>query len=195
MKKFVLASASPRRKELLGSLGLDFIIDPAHVDESALPGEGPEKHTLRLAQTKARTVAARHPGFWVLGADTAVVIDELILGKPRDVEDAVAMLLLIQGRSHTVVSAFAFCGGPHDACESAAVASQVELRSLTPAQARWYVSTGEPMDKAGAYAIQGIGACLVRSVRGSYTNVVGLPLAETIDVAARLEILDLEELR
>jgi len=192
---FILASASPRRREMLGSLGLRFSVEPSDADETPLAGEGPEEHTLRLAELKARSVARRRPGAWVLGADTTVVIDGLILGKPQDHNDAVRMLGLIQGRTHVVFSAFAWRREPDGAGESRALSTRVTLRSLTPAQTRWYVCSGEPLDKAGAYAIQGIGAALVERVEGSYTNVVGLPLAEVVQAAQRLGIFTLTDLR
>jgi len=195
MSQFVLASASPRRRQLLDSLGLRFTVDPAHVDESMLVGESPEEHTLRLAADKAGKVALRHPDMWVLGADTAVVIDGNLLGKPEDEEDAVRMLSMIQGKTHTVYTGFAFHRHSDKVSAQGVVSSAVHVRSLTLEQTRWYVSTGEPMDKAGAYAIQGIGSCIVESVKGSYTNVVGLPLAEVVRTAERLGIFQLTDLR
>jgi len=176
--QLVLASGSPRRRALIGQLGIDFTVVVPNVDETLLPGETPEQHTERLAQDKAKKVAAEHGDQWVLAADTAVVIDEKILGKPDDADDAFAMLSLISGRWHTVFTGYCLMNKALDKRFSGTVASDVFIRSLTPEQISAYVATGEPMDKAGAYAIQGIGAGLVQQVRGSYTNVVGLPLAE-----------------
>lgn len=174
----VLASASPRRRELIEQLGLEFMVHVSGADETPLPHEAPQAHTTRLAQAKAEAVAREFADHWVLGADTAVVVDGLILGKPVDEPDAFRMLRMISGRWHTVVTGMCFMhraqGRRHVHCEE----SEVFIRELSDAQIRAYVATGEPMDKAGAYAIQGIGAGLVQKVRGSYTNVVGLPLAE-----------------
>jgi len=174
----VLASASPRRRELIGQLGVEYIVRTSGADETPLPDETPQAHTTRLAQAKAEAVAREFADRWVLGADTAVVIDGLLLGKPVDEQDAFRMLRLISGRWHTVVTGICVmhraAGRRHVHCEESAVF----IRPLTDTQIRAYVATGEPLDKAGAYAIQGVGAGLVQKVRGSYTNVVGLPLAE-----------------
>jgi len=179
--RLILASGSPRRKALLEDLGLDFDIQIANVDECPLPGENPEAHCVRLAVEKSEAIAASHPDALTLGADTAVVVDQAILGKPADKAEARRMLTTISGRWHTVVTAFALrC--PEKGIEiERAVKSDVFIRKLSDAQVRWYIETGEPMDKAGAYAIQGVGASLVREVKGSYTCVVGLPLAETVE--------------
>lgn len=156
-------------------LAIPFEIDPADIPEEVLPGEAPAAHTRRLAEEKARVVAGRRPGRLVLGGDTVVVRDGTILGKPGDVDHAVAMLLSLAGRAHEVVSALALVepGG----CVHAGVSrTTVWLRSFAEEEARAYVATGEPMDKAGAYAIQGAGAVLVESLEGDYFTVVGLPV-------------------
>ena len=176
--RLVLASGSPRRRELLRQLGLKLIVEVPDVDETPLPGEEPETHTMRLAATKAAKIAARYPDDWVLGADTTVVVDGAMLGKPVDADDAFRMLSTISGRWHIVVTGFCLLKHNDNERFTGAGASEVYIRQLTPEQIRAYVATGEPMDKAGAYAIQDIGASLVQVVRGSYTNVVGLPLAE-----------------
>lgn len=171
----VLASRSPRRADLLTMLAIPFEVDPADIPEEVLPGEDPVAHTRRLAEGKARAVAGRRRGRLVLGGDTVVVRDGTILGKPRDVDDAVAMLLSLAGRAHEVVSALALA--EPDGCVHAGVSrTTVWLRSFGEEQARAYVATGEPMDKAGAYAIQGAGAVLVESLEGDYFTVVGLPV-------------------
>jgi len=174
----ILASASPRRRDLLEQLGLPFVVQVAGVDETALNGEAPRAHTTRLARAKAAEIAARFPDDWVLGADTAVIVDEHILGKPANTEDAVRMLRLISGRWHTVLTGYCLLHRTAGTEFLDCCASEVFIRPLTEDQMRAYVATGEPLDKAGSYAIQGIGAGLVQQVRGSYTNVVGLPLAE-----------------
>lgn len=171
----VLASRSPRRADLLSMLGIPFEVDPADIPEEVLPGEDPVAHTRRLAEGKARTVAGRRPGRLVLGGDTVVVRDGTILGKPRDIHHAVAMLVSLAGRAHEVVSALALA--EPDGCVHAGVSrTTVWLRSFGEEEARAYVATGEPMDKAGAYAIQGAGAVLVESLDGDYFTVVGLPV-------------------
>lgn len=173
----VLASASPRRQALLVSLGLAVEIDPPDVDESLQPGEGPDRYVLRLARAKAETVARRHPGRLVLGADTAVVQEGRILGKPRSSEEALQMLGSLAGRTHSVLTAVALAGA---AAAERLVRAEVRFAQLSTEALRWYVATGEPMDKAGAYGVQGIGGFLVDRVVGSPTAVVGLPLAETV---------------
>ena len=175
VRGIVLASRSPRRADLLSMLGIPFVIDPADIAEEVLPGESPALHTRRLAEGKARAVAPRWPGRLVLGGDTVVVRDGSILGKPRDADHAVAMLLSLAGRSHEVVSALALA--EPDGCVHAGVSrTTVWLRSFDEEEARAYVATGEPMDKAGAYAIQGAGAVLVDALEGDYFTVVGLPV-------------------
>jgi septum formation protein len=173
----VLASASPRRRELLAGLGLRFTIRAADLDETPRPGEDPETTVLRLAREKAAALA--HPGELVLAADTDVVLDGEILGKPRDPEDARRMLARIAGREHTVFSGVALEEPGRDRRASALAVSRVRMAAMTPERIEWYVATGEPLDKAGSYAVQGIGALLVEEIFGSYTNVVGLPLPLT----------------
>jgi septum formation protein len=173
----VLASASPRRRALLASLGLTVQVDPPEVDESVQPGEPPDRYVLRLARTKADAVARRHPGQLVLGADTEVVQEGRVLGKPRSTEDAVRMLAGLAGRTHAVLTAVALAG---TVSTERVVRAEVTFARSSPEALRWYVATGEPMDKAGAYGVQGIGGFLVERVVGSPTAVVGLPLAETV---------------
>lgn len=173
----VLASASPRRSEILSTLGLLHTVEAAAADEVVLPGESPEAHVERLARAKAEAVAGGAAAdVWVLAGDTVVTLDREILGKPRDREDAVGMLLRLQGRTHRVVSGLALRrrDGP---VFSGWEAADVTFRAFDRAFAEEYVATGEPMDKAGAYGIQGRGAVLVTRVEGDYTAVVGLPVA------------------
>lgn len=169
-----LASASPRRRELLASLGVAFEVAPADLDERVLPGERPEAYVRRLAAEKARAVQARRPGGSVLGADTEVVLDGRILGKPRDHEEARAMLRALAGRAHEVWTGVALA--TDEGIRVEAVRTDVWFRALDDDEIAEYVATGEPMDKAGAYGIQGGAARFVERVEGSYTNVVGLPL-------------------
>ncbi len=186
--QIVLASASPRRKELLTRIGLEITVIPADVDESVLPDETPEAHVERLSLAKARAVAARSDiaGRWFIGSDTVVVRDDAILGKPVDNNDAAGMLRSLAGRSHRVVSGYAVVDREKNVHEATAVTTRVTFRELTDAEIAGYIATGEPDDKAGAYGIQGIGACLVSSIDGSYTNVVGLPLCEVVETLEQM---------
>jgi septum formation protein len=182
---FVLASRSPRRVQLLREQGYAFDCLPVDLPEVPAPGEAPLAYARRLALDKARAAHARS-GRPALGADTDVSLDGRILGKPRDAEDACAMLLSLSGRSHQVISAVALVDGAREAL--VATVTEVEFASLTRAQALAYWATGEPADKAGAYAIQGLGGRHVRALRGSYSGVVGLPLAETAELLAQFGI-------
>lgn len=181
--KLVLGSASPRRRELLSSAGVPFVTVPSSVDERILDSEEPETFTRRAARMKAEAVMrTQDPGIWVLAADTTVVVDDQILGKPADRPDAARMLGLLSGRSHRVLTAVVLAQSGKGAESSTMVETTVLFRDLYPELIQGYLDTGEPLDKAGAYGIQGIGAMLVRSISGSYTNVVGLPLVETIEL-------------
>lgn len=154
-------------------MGIPFLVDPADVPEEIRPGESARDAVSRLAADKAAHVAARHPDSWVLAADTLVLVDEAILGKPRDDADARRMLGLLAGREHRVVTAARLRRGP-DAGREKIETSQVRIAPLSPEEILWYVETGEPGDKAGAYAVQGLGSRFIESVSGSYTNVMGL---------------------
>jgi septum formation protein len=187
--EIILASASPRRKQMLTELGIQFRIEISNVEELPAPGEGPEDVVRRFALDKARTVAKKNPHAWVLGADTDVSVDGLILGKPNDVADAVRLLGLIQGRRHDVWGAFALVN-QHEKTECIETGlSQVQISPLDSATISRYVATGEPMDKAGAYAVQGLGAHFIESVSGSYSNVVGLDLAKLLRALRKFGIL------
>lgn len=176
--KLILASQSPRRIELLRKLGLEFDIIPASVDEITQPDRSPEDNALALARLKAQHVARQHPGTFVLGADTLVVLDDTLLGKPNDRQDAERMLGQLSGRTHRVISGVALIDDRGVPWQQAGV-SHVTLKPVTAETIRSYIATGEPMDKAGAYAIQGKGAELIESWSGSWTNIVGLPV-ETV---------------
>jgi len=170
MPTIVLASASPRRKQLLEMLHLPVVVSPANVQEIPLPGEAPAAYVQRLARDKARAV----PGALVLGADTTVVLDEHILEKPLDDDDAVRMLLMLQGRTHTVMTGICLVAGGK---EFAAIdRTRVTFRACSEQMLRDYVATGEPRDKAGAYGIQGWGAALVDRIEGDFFSVMGLPV-------------------
>ena len=173
--KIVLASQSPRRKELLGRMGLEFVTQASKIDESAFDGLEARELVATLSREKAQWIARQLDGeTLVIGADTVVVRDGAALGKPKDAEDAVAVLLSLSGRDHQVCTGVTVCRG--DRVLTQVEETQVTFRELTEAEARQYVSTGEPMDKAGAYGIQGLGGLLVEGIRGDYSNVVGLPV-------------------
>ncbi len=187
--RLVLASQSPRRRELLERLGLALEVRPAHADEAVLPGEAARAYAARVAREKARAVArdAAAGDEVVLGADTVVVLRGEVLGKPRDADDARRMLARLSGSRHEVLTAVCVrrnAGSPGVELE-ALVETAVRFGPLSSAAVDWYVSTGEPLDKAGAYAIQGAGGAFVLDVSGSVSNVVGLPLAETVDLLRR----------
>jgi septum formation protein len=190
LPSLILASASPRRRELLGGLGLRFTVRAADIDETPRPGEDPAATVLRLARQKA--AAEAHPGELVLAADTVVVIDGELLGKPRDPEDARAMLARIAGREHTVLTGVALVEPDRDRRVSEVASSRVRMAPLTSDRIASYVATGEPLDKAGSYAVQGIGALFVEEIFGNYTNVVGLPLPLTLRLVRGLgyDLLD-----
>ena len=173
--RLILASASPRRAELLTSAGFTFEIDPADVDERVRDGEAPTAYAQRIARDKARAVAARHPGAVVLAADTIVVVDRAIFGKPADRADAARMLRALANRDHAVLTAVAIVrdGQLIEHAES----TRVTFAPLTEADIAWYVASGEADDKAGAYAIQGLAARFIPRIEGSYSNVVGLPIS------------------
>lgn len=181
----VLASQSPRRAQLLRSLRLSFDIAPADVDESQLPGEASTAHAERLACEKALTVARLRPDALVVGSDTVVVVDGVVLGKPRDAAHAVEMLMQLQGRAHTVETGVAV------ACDGVRAVSAVErvrvvFRAFDEETAAGYVATGEPMDKAGAYGIQGFGATLVERIEGDFFAVMGLPVVRMFALLEQL---------
>lgn len=187
--KLILASASPRRRDLLSRAGVPFTVIPSTVDETAEVGGPPEARVRVLARAKAEEVAAQFPHHWVLGADTLVVIDGQVLGKPRDRTEARKMLGGLSGRTHTVWTGFCLC------CHSAAqficdaVDTQVEFKVLSDGEIAWYTNTMEPYDKAGGYGAQGLGSALIKRIQGSYTNVVGLPVCEVVDALIRVGVL------
>jgi septum formation protein len=172
--RLVLASASPRRKELLEGVGVAVEVRPAAVDETPWPGEPPTEHVLRLAREKARAVA--RPGEIALGADTVVLLDGAILGKPGGAAEARGMLRRLAGRTHEVLTGVAVCAGGGGATHAGVERSRVRFGTMSEREIDWYVGSGEPFDKAGGYAVQGLGALFVESVAGNYSNVVGLPL-------------------
>ena len=176
--EIVLASRSPRRVALLAGRGLHPVVDPADIDETPLPRERPADTAVRLAALKHASVAARHSGMVVLAADTVVDLDGRSLGQPADDDDARGMLAALSGRTHLVHTAV--CAGRAGAALTHLETSRVTFRRLTPERVSWYVASGEPRGKAGAYAVQGLGICLVARVEGSLSNVIGLPLGPAL---------------
>ncbi len=177
----ILASTSPRRRQLLTVLGLDFEVIPPHADERLLPEEAPREHVARLSRLKAHEVGKNYPDRWIIAADTIVFIDGIILGKPRDEQEARSMLSRLSGREHTVMTGFAVHQTGAVKTVSNVVESFVKVKELCDQEITGYINTGEPFDKAGGYAIQGIGMFMVEKVRGSYTNVIGLPMCEVVN--------------
>jgi len=188
MNILILASASPRRKELLQNVGIPLNVIPSSVQESEHGNGTPRDQVLNWAYLKAKSVSDLFPDSWVLGADTIVVIDNKILGKPRNREDASRMLRILSGRKHSVLSSFCILHGNRGARVDGCIETKVVFKELTDDEIRGYVATGEPLDKAGGYAIQGVGSFLVKSINGSYTNVVGLPLAEVLEELSRMGV-------
>ena len=177
-RRLVLASASPRRQELLRNAGIPFTVEAADINETPLADESPQDCAERLAREKALAVFQRYPENYVLGADTIVVVDDIILGKPRDAEDAARMLRLLSGRTHVVITGVCLVGPVANRdVRTASETTQVTMCRLADEEIRDYVATGEPMDKAGAYAIQGIASRWIPRIEGDYSNVVGLPVA------------------
>jgi septum formation protein len=177
--QLVLASESPRRKSLLRQVDLPFHAVPSHVEENQISGE-PSAEVSRLAEKKARAV---HPEFsdnWILGADTVVVVGDKLLGKPHDHHDAESMLYLLRGKEHEVITGFCLLNPKGDVAQIQAITTLVKIKWLAADEIKAYIATGEPFGKAGGYAIQGIGAFIVESISGSYTNVVGLPVCAVI---------------
>jgi len=178
--EIILASASPRRAALLAQIGFPFRVHPSALNEAGGPvhlgDKAPEALACRLARAKAEEVAARVGRGLVIGADTSVVCDGIAYGKPRDAEEAQAVLLRLAGRTHQVITGVAVVEAETGRAEVAVAVTQVRMRAFDAAEAAAYVATGEPLDKAGAYAIQGYGALLVEGIEGDYSNVVGLPL-------------------
>ena len=188
MKPLILASGSPRRKQWLESLQIPFTVMAPDVDETPALGEDPEVLVLRLAKAKAALLVDSNPGAWVLAADTTVAVDHHTLNKPVDAEDAVRMLMLIQGRRHEVHTGT--CLQRDDEIHAFVDTAEVFLRPLSEAQARWYVATGEPMDKAGSYAAQGIAALFIERIEGSFATVMGLPVERLGALMQELGLLE-----
>jgi len=191
--RVVLASGSPRRHQLLNLIGIEHEVNSANIDETPRPREAPRRYAERLAREKAATVAVRDPDLITIGADTVVVINRKVLGKPTDPSDAARMLAMLSGREHTVITAVAVARGRK--LRSAIEEVRVKFRRLREDEIEAYIATGEPMDKAGAYGIQGFGATLVERIEGDYFAVMGLPLVRLVglmrDVGVRYQFGEL----
>ncbi|MDY0223316.1 MAG: Maf family protein [Desulfobacterium sp.] len=194
LNRLILASQSPRRSYLLEQAGISFDVIPADIQEKMIEGEHPESYVQRLSREKAQFIAGRHPQRWVLGADTVVVIDDRLLEKPNSRKNAVAMLKRLSNRTHTVYTGFTICCLDKSTTITRSVATRVKFKQLTDREIEWYTNTDEPFDKAGAYAIQGLGTFLVKSIDGSYTNVVGLPVCEVIEILLEQGVITLSEM-
>lgn len=190
----ILASASPRRTELMALAGIEFSVIPADICEDVLPDEIPADHVMRLSREKADAVAAATAGRFFVGADTVVVLDDRILGKPADEADAFRMLSALSGRSHEVITGFTVFDKVSEIHVSRCVRTEVTFKELGEREIRAYIATGCPMDKAGAYAVQGGAVHFVRALCGSYTNVIGLPMTELYETLVQLGALDVDRL-
>lgn len=186
--KLILASQSPRRKELLQKAGFCFEVIPSRVDENIPNKIPPEDFALHLAEAKAKDIAKQNRDAVIIGADTIVVLKDAILGKPTDPNDARWMLQQLSGAWHRVMTGYAVVHGALATTISAVIITEVKFKRLTAAEIEWYIETAEPDDKAGAYAIQGIGALWVEKIRGSYSNVVGLPVCEVAQALFQMGI-------
>jgi septum formation protein len=186
----ILASKSPRRRYLLKQAGVAFTVIPSSFNESAIPEGSPEVFVRILAQAKAGVVSEQYPDSWVIGADTIVVVDDTILGKPASKAEARAMLNTLSGRVHRVLTGFSLCRLAANRHYAEVVSTDVCFKALTPDEIEWYVHTSEPFDKAGAYAAQGLGAFMIKHIHGSYSNVVGLPVCEVVACLVREGVVE-----
>lgn len=187
--KIILASQSPRRRYLLEQAGLRFTVIPSEFDEASVSASTPDDYVRSLAEEKARDIGRKHPDAWVIGADTVVVVEGRILGKPASTPEARDMLRRLSGRTHRVLTGYCICRMSGAQLFADTVRTDVLFKTLSNDEIEWYIQTGEPFDKAGAYAIQGIGTFLVKRINGSYTNVVGLPVCEVIEILIREKVV------
>ncbi len=187
----VLASQSPRRKELLAQAGIEFKIKVSDIDESTVAHAVPEKYVQHLAVLKAKDVGKSYPDTWTIGADTIVTYNKKILGKPKTKNDAIYMLKQLSDRAHYVYTGFCLYHHSQNKMFQKSVLTTVIFKPLTEREINWYVDTNEPFDKAGGYGIQGMGAFMVKKIKGSYTNVVGLPVCEVIQALNKINLIKL----
>ncbi len=191
----ILASKSARRRYLLKQAGLSFSVIPSSFDESSIPVTDPHNYVKVLAESKAKEISDKYPESWVIGADTVVVIGGQILGKPASRTDAREMLKSLSGQTHLVLTGYCICCKVKNRFFSETVKTEVLFKNLTDEEVEWYIHTKEPFDKAGAYAIQGLGTFLVKSVNGSYTNVVGLPVCEVLEILIKEGVMSFNSIR
>lgn len=189
----ILASKSPRRRYLLEQAGLSFSVIPSDIDETTVPLSPPEIYVRVLSEAKAESIAKKYPEKWVLGADTIVLKDGAVLGKPGSIDEARSMLKQLSGQAHQVFTGYSIICKSKDRKFSETVQTEVLFKNLADEEIEWYIHTKEPFDKAGAYAIQGLGTFLVKRINGSYTNVVGLPVCEVIEFLIKEGIVGLQE--
>jgi len=187
----ILASKSPRRRYLLEQAGLKFSVIPSSIDETTIPLCEPETYVRILSEAKARDISRKYPEKWVIGADTIVLKNSNMLGKPKSRDEARTMLTLLSGQTHQVLTGYAVCCKAKNKMFSETVKTDVRFKNLTRDEIEWYIHTKEPFDKAGSYAIQGLGTFLVKSINGSYTNVVGLPVCEVIELLIDEGVVDI----
>jgi len=187
----ILASKSPRRRSLLEQAGLEFSVIPSNFKENSLSLSSPESYVRRLAEAKAKDISQKYPDSWIIGADTIVFIDNAMLGKPGTRPEAREMLRRLSGKTHQVLTGYCICCQAMDRLFSETIITDVCFKELTKLQIDWYIDSGEPFDKAGAYAIQGIGTFLVKRIHGSYTNVVGLPICEVLEFLLNEGVVEL----
>jgi len=188
----ILASKSPRRRYLLQQAGLSFRVIPSSIDEASVEIASPETYVRLLSEAKANDVAVQYPDKWVIGADTIVLQEGTILGKPRSLIEARAMIKRLSGQTHRVLTGYTICCKAKSRSFSETIKTDVLFKNLTDEEIEWYIQTKEPFDKAGAYAIQGLGTFLVKSINGSYTNVVGLPVCEVIEFLLKEGVIGLK---
>lgn len=191
----ILASKSPRRRYLLEQAGLAFSVIPSDIDETAVSISSPESYVRVLSEAKADNIAGKYPEKWVIGADTIVLKDGVILEKPRSRAEARVMLKKLSGEIHFVFTGYAICCKTKNRKFSETIKTEVLFKNLTDEEIEWYIHTEEPFDKAGAYAIQGLGTFLVKSINGSYTNVVGLPVCEVVEFLIKEGVIDIAKAR
>jgi nucleoside triphosphate pyrophosphatase len=189
--RLILASKSPRRRDLLEQAGLEFSVIPSCLDESSIPLSSPESYVKCLAEAKAQDISQRYPDSWIIGADTMVIIENTMLGKPGSRPEARKMLRSLSGKTHQVLTGYCICCEASYRQFSETIKTDVCVKELTEPQIEWYINSGEPFDKAGAYAIQGIGTFLVKRISGSYTNVVGLPVCEVMEYLINAKVVEL----
>jgi septum formation protein len=191
LETLLLASQSPRRRELLEQTGIELEIVPSDIDEEDISIKNPVEYVKSLSFMKAEKIAKAYPDLWILGADTIVVLQDQILGKPESEHHAMEMLRLLSDREHLVFTGFCIMNKHKQTVIKTAVKTRVWFKSLSDQEIKWYVNTKEPFDKAGAYGIQGLGAFLVKKISGSYSNVVGLPVCEVIEALMELKIIEM----